>query len=171
VPLLKIVINKNEVSFREAGLIALLAIDPEHILILPYLERLPDNSPRLAILETLRKIGPSARSLRLKLQELWGTVQSLPPLPLPHTDGPDRSTNTFWFRGKAYKIAQTPYEVLCYIWDKESVLIEEIDNEVWETSERSDDRIKSALRRINRVLEEAEVPFVFTKNRDRIERG
>jgi hypothetical protein len=69
--LLQIVINKNEVGIREAGLIALLAIDPEYSFILPYLQRLRDIPTRSVLLETLREIGPSARSLRLKLQKSW----------------------------------------------------------------------------------------------------
>jgi HEAT repeat protein len=149
--LLDVVDSDPEEAIREAAIRALLVIDPEHGLIQPYLTALQGASTQEVLLRALRKLGPEARALRRGLQEAWGAGRGQD---LPHPDGPE-PPDKFWFRGKGYDIPPIPCKLLACLWGKDKVLIEEAAQAVWGKSELEPNQLKSALRAINSVLEEA----------------
>jgi hypothetical protein len=157
-PLLEKMTAGPDESVGDAATRALLAIDPEHRLILPYLEAFPGKDTREVLLKALRKIGPEARSLRVSLQTSWGMGRGINP---PHPDGAELP-GTFWWNHRNFEIKPTACKLLYYLWGKDRVAIAEVAPLVWGTKKPTKDQVKSALYEINSVLGQAGVNFCYS---------
>jgi hypothetical protein len=164
--LLKIMQGEPEELLRHAATRALLAIDPAHRLILPYLEALQGDSTRGALLQLLRRIGQEARSLRQELQLSWGVGRGSNP---PHPDGPELP-GKFWLDGKLIELPPVPLKLLTYLSGKECVPIKDVEKAVWGTAARTENRLKSALKVVNQALLDANVQHTYGKKKEYIRR-
>jgi hypothetical protein len=157
-PLLEKMTADPDESIRDAATRALLKIDEEGRRTLPYLEATRGELKREGLLKSLRRIGPEARSLRVRLQAAWGEGRGLNP---PHPDGPE-PPDKFWWRHRAFDIKPTACKLLDRLWGKDRVAIAEVALLVWGTNDPTTDQVKSALREINSVLGQAGVNFCYS---------
>ncbi len=124
--LLDLMKGAEEAAVREAAFRALLAIDPEHRLIFPSLQGIEGGTTRDLLLNALRRMGAEATSLRHKLEESWGRRVLTP----PHPDGPELP-NRFWWKEDPHPIRPQPCRLLNHVWNKESVRIADVAQDVW----------------------------------------
>jgi len=137
------VLNETDEVVRDAAIRALLAIDPESRRALSLMGSVQDNRKREDLLLLLRHVGPEARTLRHLLQAQWN--------PAPHPDGP-HPPGTFWWQGESFGMEPIPCKLLCCVWEKETVPLSQIAQQVWGKSKISQSTIKAALSKVNHVL-------------------
>jgi HEAT repeat protein len=163
-PLLEKMTAGPDESARDAATRALLAIDhPEHRLILTHLEAIRGEIKREELLNALRKIGPEARSLRVRLQTSWRMSRGL----TPHPDGPE-PPDKLWWGGRYAELTPQPFTLLRYMWKKDWVAEEVVGKHVWEGGSWSTNQLKVALNKVNQALEEVGVPWRYRQKHRRI---
>jgi hypothetical protein len=165
-PLLDTMTADPDESIRDAVTRALLVIDPKHRLILPYLEAIRGEITREGFLKALRRIGPEARSLRVRLQTAWGMDRGPNP---PHPDGPE-APDMVWWGGRCARLSPQPFALLDYMWEKDTADEEEVGNHVWEDGSWSRGKIKAALNKVKQALEDVGVPWRYGQKRGRIDK-
>jgi len=75
-------------------------------------------------------------------------------------DGPYRPNGLRYKGNEAEEMENIPWRLLSALWGKERAPIGEIASQVWGHDE-SEDAIKSALQKVNRALEEVNVPWNY----------
>jgi HEAT repeat protein len=171
---LDVLLDKHDETLQRADVGTLAAIDPEHRLTLPRLAEITGVAAREALLKILCKIGPEARPLRRRLQASWSAGQEeqpTSPAPQPtegspasgggHTDPGPREPCLLRWNNTDHRVPPIPYRLLCCLWGREKVPVEEVTDRVWGGVDVTDFQIKSALNDLEKVMKKAGVPWKY----------
>jgi HEAT repeats len=160
-PLLKAAVYEEE-QVCSAAILAILKIDPNLSITLSYLHKIDGVQTREAVARKLRRIGPEALPLLTALQNKWVTEEVSKAQPF-HIDGPELP-DTFWYKGEPHHLEPKVCEFLDCVWGKCPVAIAEVAGRVW-NGKNQPSALKSLISKLRRVLEEANVPYVYGKRK------
>src|SRR5262249_15601223 len=138
-----------------------------------------DPALRDRVVQVLRTLGASARSLRRTIQarsdaqdfaETSSPASTQSPQPAgnqPHDDGPE-DPGYLWWNGRRPNVPPIPYRLLKCVWGRDAVPVEEVVQGTWGEGDATDTQIKSALYHLNEVLLAAKIPFGYGQRQGQI---
>jgi HEAT repeat protein len=165
--LVEVMLEDPEKAVRDVAVLAALRIDRESALIFRTLADKEGEATRQAVVHLLSTAGAEGRALRRRLQAHWsaGRPEDVTGERQAHrggqpADGPEAPCGLRW-QGKRYAVPPVPYKLLELMWDRKGAEIAEVAEAVWGDPAARTQKVKSALHKVNAILEEARVPWRY----------
>jgi hypothetical protein len=192
--LVSILSTEEDAGVLEKVAQALVSIDPACQKTLSHFQPVREASRREKILLAFAAGGPGARLFRRRVKALWrgagvcepeghvtpdqtaAAVDRSRTLGHPeHTtagsqpDGP-QPPNWFYWHGQRYECQPTPHKLLAFLWGKNRVPVQKAVEHVWQQDDVTENQLKTAIHRVNEVLEKAKVPWHYGQKQGHIVR-